>query len=67
MRMPLLHIIGVLLLAGLLVWVINALPFIAAPYKRVASIVVAVVIALWLIALLFGVDLRSLGSTRVGR
>ena len=62
--MSLLAIIGIVLLAGLLIWVIGQLPFIDASMKRIATIIVVVAVALWLISLLFGVNL---GSIRIGR
>ncbi len=62
--MSLLAVVGVILLAGLLIWVIGQLPFIDVSMKKVATIIVVVAVALWVISLLFGVNL---GSIRIGR
>ena len=62
--MSLLAIVGIILLAGLVIWVIGQLPFIDASMKKVATIVIVVAVALYLISLFFGVNL---GSLRIGR
>jgi preprotein translocase subunit SecE len=64
--MSLLAVVGIILLAGLLIWVIGQLPFIDPSMKKVATIVIVVAVALWIISLFFGVDLGSvhLGHVR---
>jgi hypothetical protein len=57
--MSLLAIVGILLLAGLLLWAVSALPWIDAGIKRLIYIVVVVVIGVWLISSIFGVHLGS--------
>jgi hypothetical protein len=62
--MALLPALGIILLAGLIIWVIQQLPFIDASMKKLATILIVVVVAVWFITLLFGVNL---GSIRIGR
>ncbi len=57
--MNLLAIVGVLLLVGVVLWGVSALPWIDAGVKRLIHVVVVVVVALWLISAIFGVHLGS--------
>ena len=62
--MPLLHIVGLILLVGLICFGIDAVPWIKAEFKRLAIVLICVVFGAWLIGLLFGVNL---GTIRIGR
>lgn len=64
--MPLLAVIGILLLAGLLLWAIGAAPKIDADLKQLIRIIVIVVVGIWLISLFFGVGPETLNRT-IGR
>lgn len=55
-----LHLIGILLIVGLLLWGVSAVPWIDAGIKRIIYILVVVVVGLWLIARIFGVNIHSL-------
>jgi hypothetical protein len=63
--MPLLYVVGTLLLVGVLLWGVTALPFIDAGIKRLIQVIVVVVAALWVISLFFPVG--SLSHFHVGR
>jgi cation transporter-like permease len=63
--MSLLTLIGVLLIAGLVIWAVGRLPWIDGGVKNIITIVIIVVVALWLISAFFGVTLGSL-NTRIG-
>lgn len=65
--MSILAIIGILLLAGVAWWAIGALPIIPPPVKQVLYIILVVLVAGWLIGLVFGVDWGSLANIRIGR
>jgi hypothetical protein len=66
--MSILYLIGILLLVGLLLWVVQALPWIDAGVKKIIYIVIVlnnlylVVVGIWLISTFFGVSLGSLGN-----
>jgi hypothetical protein len=64
--MPLLAIVGILLIAGLLLWGVNAAPKIDADMKQLIKIIVIIVVGLWLISLFFGVGPETLNRT-IGR
>lgn len=51
----LIQIIGVLLIAGLLLWAVKAIPWIDAGVKQVINIIVVVVLGIWLITILMAV------------
>lgn len=61
--MSLIYIIIVLAIVGLIIWAVGQLPIDPA-FQRIIRVVAIVVVALWLISVLFGVDL---GAVRVGR
>lgn len=50
----LIQVIFALLIVGLLLWALNAIPWIDAGIKQVIKILVIVVIALWLLFILYG-------------
>jgi hypothetical protein len=50
----LVHIVVILLIAGLALWAIMSLPFIDATIKQIIKIVIIVVVALWILGLAFG-------------
>jgi cation transporter-like permease len=52
--MSLLGLIITLLVVGVLLWAVSALPFIDAGIKKIIYIVVVVFVCLWLISALFG-------------
>jgi hypothetical protein len=64
--MPIPYIIGVLLIVGLLLWVINQIPWIDAGIKKVIYIIVVVFVCLWLIGLLTGVTIPLFSNARIG-
>lgn len=43
-----------LLVVGVLLWALSALPFIDANIKQIIRVIVIVIVALWLIGVLFG-------------
>lgn len=51
----LIQIIGVLLIAGLLLWAVKAIPWIDAGVKQDINIIVVVVLGIWLITILMAV------------
>jgi hypothetical protein len=59
--MSILALIGILLLLGVLVWAIRAMPWIDVNFKTVAIIILVVFVALWLISAFFGVSLGRIG------
>lgn len=62
--MSLLTIIGVLVLLGVLLWIIQSAPFISGSMKPIITWVVIAVVALWLVTQLFG--LGGVGDIKVG-
>jgi hypothetical protein len=62
--MSLLYVIGILLVAGVLLWAVMAAPFIDAGIKRIIQIIVVVVAALWVISLFFPIG--DVTKLRVG-
>jgi hypothetical protein len=52
--MSLLGLIITLLIVGVLLWAVSALPFIDTGIKKIIYIVVVVFVCLWLISVLFG-------------
>ena len=58
--MSLIGIVVVLLVVGVILWAIKQLPFIDATMKKIIYILVVVVVALWLVSVIFPgiVDIR---------
>jgi len=61
--MSLLTVVGIILLAGFVVWLIGQFPVIDATFVRIARIIIIAAIIFWLFSLFLGVDL---GSVRIG-
>lgn len=62
--MPLLVILGTLLLAGFLLWVVKTAPFVDDAVKPIATWIVIVLVGLWLIVNIFGI--ANISAIRVG-
>jgi preprotein translocase subunit SecE len=62
--MPLLTVLAVLVILGLILWVIEQLPAVSDPMKKLARIVIIVVAVLWLISLF--VPGANIANIRVG-
>jgi hypothetical protein len=58
--MSLIGIVVVLLVVGVILWAIKQLPFIDATMKKIIYVLVVVVVALWLVSVIFPgiVDIR---------
>jgi hypothetical protein len=54
MPLLLIQVVVILLVAGVLLWAIQSLPWIDAAVKQVIRIVIIVILAIWLIYLVFG-------------
>jgi hypothetical protein len=52
--MGLIHLVIVILAVGVLVWVIDRAPFIAAEFKGIAKWVIIAITALWLVSIFIG-------------
>ena len=63
--MSLLAMIGIILIAGLLLWGVQALPWIEPSAKTLIRILVIVVVGIWLISVFFGVGPETL-NRRIG-
>lgn len=63
--MPLITIFVVLIIAGIIVFLVRKAPFIDADWKNYISYGVLLIVALWLLSLMFGGG--NLGSLRIGR
>ena len=63
--MPLIHVVIVLVVAGVILWLINTYLPMDAKIKTILNIVVVIVVVLWLLSA-FGV-LGSLSNIRIGR
>lgn len=50
----LITVVIALLIIGVLLWALNALPFIDPNIKQIIRVLVIVIVALWLIGVLFG-------------
>ena len=61
--MPLLTMIGVILIAGLILWAVQAAPAIDPAAKTLIRILVIVVIGIWLISVFFGVGPETLNRS----
>jgi len=64
--MSLLGLIVTLLIVGVLLWAVSALPFIDAGIKKIIYIVVVVVVCLWLVSVLFGGSGNNILNHRIG-
>jgi hypothetical protein len=58
--MSLIGIVVILLVVGVILWAIKQLPFIDATMKKIIYVLVVVVVALWLVSVIFPgiVDIR---------
>jgi hypothetical protein len=63
--MPLLQLLGVLIVVGILLWMVNRFIPMAASIKSILNVVVVICVALWL-ANAFGL-IHSLSKIHVGR
>jgi hypothetical protein len=63
--MPLLQLLGVLIVVGILLWMVNRFIPLAASIKSILNVVVVICVALWL-ANAFGL-IHSLSKIHVGR
>ncbi len=61
--MSLLTIVGVLILFGLVLWAVSALPWIDAGIKKIIYIVIVVFLVIWMLQS-FGI-MPALGSVRI--
>ncbi len=64
--MPLFALIGIILMAGLLLWAIGAAPKIDPDAKMLIRIIIVVVVGIWLISVFFGVGPETLNRS-IGR
>jgi len=64
--MSLLSLIITLIIIGVLLWAVSALPFIDAGIKKIIYIVVVVVVCLWLVSVLFGGSGNNILNHRIG-
>lgn len=62
--MPILSVIGVLIVVGLLMWAIGAIPM-DATIRKIITVIIIVAVVLWLLSV-FGL-LPNLDSVRIGR
>lgn len=63
--MPLLQLLGVLIVVGILLWMVNRFIPMAASIKSILNVVVVICVVFWL-ANAFGL-IHSLSTIRVGR
>ena len=63
--MSLIHLVIVLIIVGILLWLVNYIPYIDAKIKQIINVVVIVATLLWLLSILFGFNLGDVGDVRV--
>jgi hypothetical protein len=63
--MSILTLILVLVIVGVVLWAISALPFIDANIKKIIYVLVVVLVVVWLISVLFGLNFGNLGNIRI--
>lgn len=57
--MDLWKLVGALLLVGVLLWGINSIVTIDAKIKQMVNVLVIVVVALWLLTMIFGIHIPN--------
>lgn len=63
--MSILALILILVVVGVVLWAVNAAPFIDPGFKKVIYILIVVFVVVWLISVLFGVNFGTLGNLRI--
>jgi hypothetical protein len=65
--MSLISLVVALIIVGVLLWAVNAAPFIDANIKKIIYIIIVVFVVIWLVTSIFGFSWGSFGNIRIGR
>jgi hypothetical protein len=65
--MSLFTIIAVIVIVGVVLYLINQFIPMEPRIKQILNIAVIIILVLWLLSIVFGFDLHSVGNIRVGR
>jgi hypothetical protein len=63
--MPLIQLVGVLVVVGVILWVINSYILMQSTIKKIVNVVVIIAVVIWLLSV-FGI-LGSISKIRIGK